>query len=258
MNRPFVQVAVLVICLSPPALSATAGETACRLDHGRIVVTAAFGDVAGDFVLNAARPRSVLDDTVAGMWNLGENEARGDLRLAGRRWPHFSMQVAPLGAAGISGVIGADALGGLVTEIETAPCRVRLLERAGRSFAIRLPLRVIDGAFAVPAAVSDGVTSRSGWFAVATGAPGVTLADAKLARDTPKDADPDWPPARLRALSLGGVLLFERIPAGVEDAAPPGLSGAIGEEAWHGFRMRLDPRRGRLELSPNINRVRTK
>ena len=94
------------------------------------------------------------------------------------------------------------------------------------------------------------VTSRSGWFAVATGAPGVMVTDAKLTRAPPKDADPNWPPARLRALSLGGALLFENIPAGVEDAAPPGLAGAIGEEAWHSFRLRLDPKRGWFELAP--------
>ena len=250
--------AALLILLGLAAAPARAGETACRLDRGRIVVTAAFGDVAGDFVLDAASPKSTLDATVAAMWNLGETEARGDLRLAGARLPDFSMQVAPLDAAGISGVIGADALAGFVTEIRAAPCRVTLSRRAGRPWPIRLPLRVIGGGFAIPAAVSDGISSRVGWFAVATGAPGVTLTEAKLTRAPPKDADPDWPPARLRALSLGGALLFENIPAGVVDQAPAGLSGAIGEEAWHSFDLRLDPRRGRLELSPNIKRLDAK
>jgi len=250
MNRLGPRVATLVIPLALAAWAAAAGETPCRLDRGRIVVTAAFGDVAGDFVLDAAAPRSTLDATVAGMWNLGETDARADLRLAGQRLPQFPMQVADLDAAGISGVIGADALAGFVTEIRTAPCRVTLSRRAGQPWPIRLPLRVIGGAFAVPAAVSDGVTSRSGWFAVATGAPGVMVTDAKLTRAPPKDADPNWPPARLRALSLGGALLFENIPAGVDDAAPPGLAGAIGEEAWHSFRLRLDPKRGWFELAP--------
>jgi hypothetical protein len=247
MSRTAIQFAAVLLLTAGQAV---AGETACRLDRGRIVVTAAFGDVAGDFVLDAARPRSTLDDTVAGMWNLGEHEARADLRLAGKRLPRFSMQVAPLNSAGISGVIGVDALRGFVTEITTAPCRVTLSQTAGRPWPIRLPLREVGGALATSAAVSDGVTSRSGWFAVATGAPGVTLVDAKLTRAPPKDADSDWPPARLRALSVGGDLLFENIPTGVEDSAPPGLAGAIGEEAWHTFRMRLDPKRGRLELAP--------
>jgi hypothetical protein len=245
--------AALLILLAMKTAPALAGETACRLDRGRIVVTAAFGDVAGDFVLDAASPKSKLDDTVAGMWNLGEQEARADLRLAGVRLPGFVMQVAPLDSAGIAGVIGADALGGFVTEIRTAPCRVTLSRRAGRPWPTRLPLRVIGGAFATSAAVSDGVTSRAGWFAVATGAPGVTLTDAKLTRAPPKDADPDWPPARLRALSLGGTVLYENIPAAIADKAPAGLSGAIGEEAWHALDLRLDPRRGRLELAPSLS-----
>jgi hypothetical protein len=45
-------------------------------------------------------------------------------------------------------------------------------------------------------------------------------------------------------------VLFEQVPAGVTADAPAGLSGAIGEDVWHGWRMRLDPQRGRLELKP--------
>jgi hypothetical protein len=232
-----------------------AGETACWFDHGAIVVPAAFGDIAGDFLLDLATPTSQLNDTNAQMFGIVTPTARADLRLAGERLPGFEMTATDLGArerpfaAGLVGVIGADALSGFITEIQTEPCRLRLSRRAGRRWPIRLPLKVIGGAFAVPAAVSDGATSRAGWFAVATSQPGVTLADARLTRDPPKDADPDWPPARLRALSLGD-LLFEQVPAGIADPPAPGLAGSLGEDIWWRFRMRLDTIHGRLELKP--------
>ena len=246
---------ILSLLLILTAGTASAGETACWLDHGAIVVPAAFGDIAGDFLLDAATPKSALHVTVANSFGIVTPEARADLRLAGERLSGFDMKVADLDVqarphvAGIAGVIGADALAGFVTEIDAKPCRVRLSRRPGRRWPLRLELRTVGGALAVKAAISDGATSRAGWFAVATGAPGVTVADAKLTRDPPKDGDPDWPPARLRALSLGGVL-FEQVPAGVTADAPAGLSGAIGEDVWHGWRMRLDPQRGRLELKP--------
>ncbi|HEY1416202.1 MAG TPA: hypothetical protein VGF42_10025 [Caulobacteraceae bacterium] len=232
-----------------------AGETACWFDHGAIVVPAAFGDIAGDFLLDPATPKSQLNATNAQMFGILTPVARADLRVAGERLRGFELTATDLGArerpfaAGLVGVIGGDALSGFVTEIQTEPCRVKLARRAGRRWPIRLPLKTIGGMMAVPAAVSDGATSRAGWFAVATAQPGVTVADAKLTRAPAKDADPDWPPARLRALSLGG-LLFEQIPANVTEPPAPGLSGALGEDVWWTFRLRLDPARGRLELAP--------
>jgi hypothetical protein len=232
-----------------------AGETACWFDHGAIVVPAAFGDIAGDYLLDPATPTSQLNATNAQMFGILTPVARADLRVAGERLRGFEMTAADLGArerpfaAGLVGVIGADVLSRFVTEIQTAPCRVKLARRAGRRWPIHLPLKTIGGIMAVPAAVSDGATSRAGWFAVATGQPGITVADAKLTRAPAKDADPDWPPARLRALSLGG-LLFEQIPASVGGPPAPGLSGSLGEDVWWTFRMRLDPTHGRLELAP--------
>jgi hypothetical protein len=247
--------AVLLILLGLAASGARAGETACWFDHGAIVVPAAFGDIAGDFLVDPATSKSQLNDTNAQMFGIVTPTARADLRLAGERLHSFEITAVDLGArerpfaAGLVGVIGADALSGFVTEIQTNPCRVKLSRRSGGRWPIRLPLKVIGGAFAVPASVSDGANSRAGWFAVATGQPGVSVADAKLTRDPPKDADPDWPPARLRALSLGD-LLFENIPASVADAFGPGLAGALGEDVWWTFRMRLDLTHGRLELKP--------
>ena len=243
----------MILALILAAGAARAGETGCWLDHGAIVVPAAFGDIAGDFLLDAATPKSALHVTVANSFGVTSETMRADLRLAGARLPAFEMKVADLDVqarprtAGLAGVIGADALAGYVTEITTAPCRVKLTRRAGRPWPVRAQMRWVGGAMAVKAAVSDGPTSRAGWFAVATGAPGVTVAQATLTRDPPTGADPDWPPARLRALSIGG-LIFEQVPAGATADAPAGLSGAIGEEVWHGRPLRLDPRHGRLEL----------
>ena len=253
MRRAILPILLGLLILKPAA--ARAGETACWFDHGTIVVPAAFGDIAGDFVLDAAEPKSQLHVTNAQSFGILTPTARAALRFAGRRLPAFEMTIADLGdrerpfAAGLAGVIGADALSSFVTEIETSPCRVRLSRKAGRAWAIRLPMKTIGGVFAVHAAVSDGVTSRAGWFAAATGKPGIVLTDARLTRVPPADADPDWPPARLRALSLGG-LLFEQVPANVTDHEPPGLAGAIGEEIWSRYRLRFDPQRRVLELAP--------
>jgi hypothetical protein len=248
--------AILSIFLGMAAFGDRASGTACWFDHGAIVVPAAFGDIAGDFLIDPAAPKSQLNATNAQMFGILTPTAQATLKLAGLRLRDFEMTSTDLGArerpfaAGLVGVIGADALSGFVTEIQTAPCRITLSRRAGRPWPIRLPLKAIGGAFAVPAALSDGVTTRAGWFAVTTAQPGVTIAEAKLSREPPKDADPAWPPAQLRALSVGGVL-FENIPAGVLGQAPPGLSGALGEDVWWTFRMRLDPKRGWLELSPS-------
>ncbi|MGH7025254.1 MAG: hypothetical protein ACREEB_16925 [Caulobacteraceae bacterium] len=247
---------LLSIVLVLTAAAARAGTTACWFDNGAIVVPAAFGDIAGDFLLDAATPKSQLHVTNAESFGILTPTSRADLRVAGERLSGFEVRIADLGARerpfapGLTGVIGADALAGYVTEIQTSPCRVRLSRRASRHWPIRLPLRLVDGAYSVPAAISDGVTSRAGWFAVATGAPGVAVADARLTREPPKDADPDWPPARLRALSLGGRLLFEEVPAGLMAEAPAGLAGSIGEAIWSHYRIRLDPARGWLELRP--------
>jgi hypothetical protein len=174
------------------------------------------------------------------------------LKLAGERVPGFEMKVADLDArsrpfvTGIVGVIGADALTPFVTEIATSPCRVRLSQRAGRRSTLRLPLRTVGGVPAVRAAISDGATSRRGWFAIDTGAGPSLIADATLTRTPAAGTDP---PVRLRALSLGG-LLFEQTPAGLMADPPPGLSGSIGMAVWARFRLRLDPKHGWLALAP--------
>jgi hypothetical protein len=219
-----------------------------------VVVPAAFGDIAGDFILDASAATSSLHVSVAQSAGILEERTRATLRLAGRRIERFDMAIADLGSlqagrmASIAGVIGADALGAWTVEIDTAPCRVRLERRPRGRWARRLPLRRIAGVPAVRAAISDGVTSRAGWFAIDTGSLGTLVADARLTRTPPPDA-PD-PPARLRALSLAGAL-YEQTPAGLAPDAAPGLAGSIGQAVWSHYRMRLDIARGWLELAPS-------
>ena len=249
--------AIILVLMAAPA---RAGETACWFENGAVVVPAAFGDIAGDFILDASAPASqLLHVTTAQTFGIETPTVRAMLRLAGERRVKFDMQVADLDArtrpfvTGIAGVIGADALAPFVTEIATSPCRVRLSRGTKRGAgSTRLPLRVVGGALAVKAAISDGVTAREGWFAIDTGADRTLVADARLSRSPAEGTDQ---PVRLRALSVGGTL-FEQIPAGLMADTPAGLSGSIGEAVWSSFSVRLDPRRGWLTLWPAVDSER--
>jgi hypothetical protein len=240
--------AIFVLALSAGA--ARAGETPCWFDNGAIIVPAAFGDMAGDFILDLSAARSVLHVTAAQEAGIETPSARASLRLAGLRRARFEMRIGDISdregglVTSLVGIIGADALAGEVVDIEAAPCRVRIERRARRlARAARLPVRWIDGVPAVRAAISDGRTSRAGWFAIDTGRLGARIADATLTRAPPPEAGDT--PARLRALSVAGRL-YENIPAGL--GASMGLAGSIGEGAWSRYRMRLDLRRGWLQL----------
>ena len=248
-HRALAAAAIILLMAGP----ASGGETACWFENGAVVVPAAFGNIAGDFILDASAPASQLHVTTAQTFGIEAPTVRATLRLAGERRAQFNMQVADLDArtrpfvTGIAGVIGADALAPFAIEIATSPCRVRLSRGTKSGPAhIRLPLRVVGGSLAVKAAISDGVTAREGWFAIDTGAARTLIADARLSRLPAEGTDP---PVRLRALSVGGML-FEQIPAGLMAEPPAGLSGSIGEAVWSRFRLRLDPRRGWLALQP--------
>jgi hypothetical protein len=242
--------ALLAACLI--AGPTWAGTARCWFDGGAIIVPAAFGDIAGDFLLDPSAARSVLHVTAAGEVGIEGSAAKASLRLAGRRRDGFVMRIADVGdregglVTSLAGIIGADALAGEVVDIEVAPCRVRIGPRAAPfAHPMRLPLRRIGGIPAVRAAISDGQVSRTGWFAIDTGRLGARVADASLTRAPPPDAGET--PARLRALSLAGVL-YEQTPAGLMAPAPPGLAGAIGEAVWSRWRLRLDLKHGWLEL----------
>ena len=248
--RPRMRWLILASFLLGLAGAARAGETACWFDNGAVVVPAAFGDIAGDFLIDPAQPTSELHVTSAETFGITGETARGTLRLAGRRIAGLTVDIvdlAPLARpfpAGLVGVIGADALAGHTLVVETAPCRVWLDPPRPRGRGT--PLRRIAGAWAVKAAISDGVRARQGWFAVSTAAWPSRIAGAALSRQPAPGADP---PVRLRALSLDGRL-FENLPAAVIENAPAGLEGSIGMAVWSRFRVRLDLRRGALELTP--------
>jgi len=240
--------------------SARAGETRCWFENGALVVTAAFGDIAGDFILDVSAPKSQLHVTRAQSAGVEATQTRDDLRLAGERVRGFDMEVVDLDArsrgftTNIAGVLGADALAPFVVDIDFAPCRVRLRRGppAHLKGAVGLKVREVAGVPAVAAAISDGVSSRAGLFAIDTASAGTRVAGATLSRVPPAGVDPadrETPPARLRALSVAGRL-FEQTPAGLATDAPPGLDGAIGNAVWSRFHLRVELKRGRLELGP--------
>ena len=272
----------LSIVLLLAASGARAGETRCWFENGAVVVSAAFGDIAGDFILDLSAPHSQLHNTTAQTHGVEADSTRRDLVLAGEKLRGFEMPVVDLDArsegfvTGVNGVLGADVLEPFVVDIRFSPCVVKLsrhssvrrlerglparivlkrqggLEARAPGGSLRLKVRRIAGVPAVAAAISDGVESRQGWFAVDTASQGTRIAGAGLSRTPPKGVDPadrPTPPARLRALSLGGRL-FEQTPAGLLTDAPSGLDGAIGDAVWSRYRLRLDLERGWLELAP--------
>jgi len=252
--------ASLCVILVLVAGAARAGQTRCWFENGALVVPAAFGDIAGDFILDVSAPRSQLHVTRAQSAGIVADHASGDLRLAGERVRGFDVEVADLDArsrgfaTNIAGVLGADALAPFTVDLDFAPCKVRLERRAPATLAgaLRLRVREVAGVPTVSAAISDGAVSRAGLFAIDTASAGTRVAGAALSRSPPAGVDPadrQTSPARLRALSIAGHL-FEQTPAGLAAGAPAGLEGAIGNAVWSRFHLRLAIRRGWLELKP--------
>lgn len=258
MRRSARLIIAVVLIAGLIAGGARAGETACWFENGAVVVPAAFGDIAGDFILDLSAPRSQLHLTRAHAEGIVDATARRDLAVAGERIADFPIEVADLDArsqgfaASINGILGDDALAPFVIDIAFAPCQVTLYRRPPPRAAnsVRLRVRRVAGIPTVVAAISDGVTSRRGHFAIDSASVGLRVADASLSRPPPTGVDPTErtaSPARLRALSLGG-LLFEQTPAGLMAEAPGGLDGAIGNAVWSRTGLRLDLKRGRLDL----------
>jgi hypothetical protein len=208
-----------------------------------VVTPAAFGAIAGDFILDLSQPQSQLDATRALAAGLTDPTVTADLRLAGDRLPRATLAVAPLDARAlhfvtpIAGVIGADILRRRSLELAFSPCRIALTRsRPSRRAAASLPLTWIAGRPTLAAAVSDGVASRKGRFAIDTASPRVRVENARLSRPG------DESRARLRALSIAGRL-FENLPAAL------GAPDAIGTEVWSAYRLRIS--RSRLDLFPS-------
>lgn len=228
---------------------AEAGETRCWIDKGALVAPAAFGDIAGDFLIDLSAPASALHVTRAQEDGLEGEAATRDLILAGRRLAGVTLAIADLDTrtakfdTTINGVIGADLLRRFIVEIDPSPCRLRLLLRRPRRWrgSVRLEIGEAGGRPLASARVTDGVQVRSGLFAIDTADWTTVVAGARLSRPQSDDA----PAAvRLRAVEVGGRL-FEQVPALVQ---PQG--DAIGMAVWSRWRLRLDIRAGWLELAP--------
>jgi len=257
MPRIAAVLAALSLAVAPPAL---AGEAPCWVDKGAVVVSAALGDIAGDFLLDLSAPKSILHVDRALMNGIETPARAATLTLAGERIP-ASFAVASLDARSlglpttINGLIGADVLAGYVIDLRLAPCRIALwrLRAPPMRHTQTLPVGWVAGVPTIAASISDGRTGMEGRFGVDTGAAGVRIASgaARLSR-TPKGLDAasrQRPPARLAALGLGGEVL-RNTPAGLATDAPAGVLGDIGDDIWARYDMRLDLRRNRLQLAP--------
>lgn len=236
---------------------AQAGETTCWFENGAIVAPAVIADMAGDYVIDLSAPRTLLHETRAQMAGLTEPEFIASVQVAGLKTPDVSVKIADLDARGagfvtpIAGVIGMDVLAGHSVEIDFARCQLRIDRPWRARRQVVFPVEVIDGLPTVPAAVSDGPRAFSGAFAIDT-------ASLAMARLSTRDAgatgklDPNArhkAPARLRALSIGGVLA-ENVPASLADDLPEGVAGTLGTGLWARHRLRLDAAGRTLAVAP--------
>ena len=226
--------------------SARARATQCWIDQGAIVAAASFGDIAGDFVIDAGAPISALHVTRANEDGVDADSATEPLVLAGRRLGKARLAVVDLDAlpptdTSIAGIIGADILARHPLTIAFAPCRLTWGAPPRLHVTAHLPLKAVTGAPSVEVVISDGAVTRRQTMVVSTGRAETRIAHAALSRaPNPQSTAP----VRLRAVVIGGVLL-EQVPAAVADAGP----GALGTAAWRRWRMlRLDWKRRLLEL----------
>ena len=223
------------------------------MDNGAVVVAASFGDIAGDFILDAAAPKSLLHLTRAQSDGIDAPSASRPFVLAGEHIANLEMTVSDLDARSrafdttINGVIGDDVLRRFVVEIAFSPCRITLYRHRPAPMAETSTLRVSEAAGipAIHASISDGTQSRAGLFAIDTARSASQIAGAALSRSAPESGPK--PPVRLRALAVAGRL-FEQTPAGVSLAAPGALQGSIGTAVWSHWRLRLDLRDRWLQL----------
>lgn len=237
--------------------AARAGETACWFENGAVVAPAVIGDMAGDYVIDLSAPRTLLHETKAQMAGIVAPELTLPVEVAGLKAPAVSVAVADLDARGagfvtpIAGVIGMDVLAGHSIEIDFAACRVRIDRpwRARREAV--LPVKMIDGLPTVVASVSDGPRTLRGAFAIDTASRAMVRLAARDAGATGK-LDPNArhkAPARLRALSLGGVLA-ENVSATLAQDLPDGVAGTLGADLWAHHRLRLAADARTLSVAP--------
>jgi hypothetical protein len=252
---------ILALAFASIGVSARASEARCWLDRGVVVVPAALGRIAGDFILDLSAPRSQLHLTTAEAAGIETPEAVATLRLAGVAIGGARFQVTSLNArswgfpTNIAGVIGADLLARYVVDLSLKPCRLAIWPGAAPPFAatLTLPLDLVDGVPTLAATASDGHAALAGAFVIDTGSAGVRISDAKAAwTRTPPFDDWAWrldPPAHLAALSFDAQLI-QRPRAALQPAAPPGVLGGFGTDVWSRYMMRLEIGPRTLELAP--------
>lgn len=258
MRRRLAPLILLGALIAAPAACAAP----CWYENGALVVSGTFGDITGDFVVDTSSPVSRLHNTIAEAAGFEATALTDDLRFAGVRVPEAALAVEDLDARSVGfpttivGVIGADVLSRFVIDIDFAPCRISLSDRAGprRPGAVRLGVTGVAGVPAIEATAFDGAGARAGRFAVDTASAGLRFdpEETSFSRPLAPGVDPTLrfrPPARLRGLSLGGEA-YSNTPAGLMETATPGLAGAIGDAVWSRHHVRLDLRGGWIELSP--------
>ncbi len=233
--------------ISLAASGARAGETRCWLDKGAVVVPAAFGDIAGDFVLDLTRPVSALHDTRANMNGLTGTSATATLSVAGVSLREVTLPILDLDPqtarfdTTINGILGADILRGrvLTLDFRGGRCRLTLGKRlpARRRGAVRIPLAWVGGVPAAKAVVSDGVKVRPGLFALGTARAATLISRGSLSRPAKVDDQ-----VRLRAVEFEGQF-FEQTPAEIGAAPDSELAGALGTAVLARGRFILDGRR---------------
>jgi hypothetical protein len=238
-----------------------AGEARCWIDKGALVASAAFGDIAGDFLIDLATPVSQLHETRAGMAGLTGPSATRTLAIAGQRVPAFTLTITDLDARTarfdtvITGVLGADLWRRFTLEIDPAPaCRLRLTRARGGRLAhgLRLPLTTDQGPPLVPAILTDGTHVRAEAVAIGTAQWVTRINGATPSRPIPATGADAPTPVRLRALEVGGRL-FEEVP--VETSGPDTADGpsVVGYSVWSTWRLHLDIRDGWLDLAPGAH-----
>lgn len=254
------RLAVLVLCFAAPfgvTSRAWAGQTHCWFENGAVVAPAAIADMAGDFVIDLSAPRTLLHNTKAQMAGITTEVLTLPVEVAGLKVPAVSVTVADLDDRGagfvapIAGVIGMDVLAGHSVEIDFAACRLLIDEPWRARRQVVLPVEVVEGLPTITAAVSDGPRALQGAFAIDT-------ASRAMARLSVRDATTTGPlapsarhkaPARLRALSIAGVLA-ENVPATLADDLPEGVTGTLGTGLWARHRLRLAADARTLAIAP--------
>jgi hypothetical protein len=244
--------AIAVLALGAGA--ARAGEAPCWLDHGAVVVAAALGDVAGDFIVDLSRPTSALHVTRANSDGVEADAVAAPLEIAGERIAALQVPVLDLDPqtrafdTSINGIIGWDALRRwrVALDLRRGGCRLVLGSRtAGRGRDVRLPLREIAGAPAVPALATDGSAVRAGLFRLDTAQEATVIDGSRLSHLAP----PGGAPVRLRAVEFAGAL-FEQVPAGVGSSRSSAVEGSLGLGVLRGAMLTLDAARGEVWVTP--------